>query len=134
MQKINFILPTISEILNTKNPAIWLAKCIFAFNWRTRFFMACSFNRIIKVIMVHNLNPKNLYTNGLLFPSLQNQNNSIFCSVFGQYPKNYICSQIIWPCHFLHLRHPDFMRSFWKILWAVLKKMCLPTDIGTLSA
>ena len=32
MQKINFITPIAFEILKLKNPAIWLAESIFAFN------------------------------------------------------------------------------------------------------
>ena len=32
MQKINFITPLAFDILKLKNPAIWLAKSIFAFN------------------------------------------------------------------------------------------------------
>ena len=32
MQKINFITPIVFEILKLKNPAIWLAKSIFAFD------------------------------------------------------------------------------------------------------
>ena len=65
-KKINFILPTVFEILNFKNLAIWLAKSIFAFNLinsRTRFSQTCGCNRILKVIMVHDLNPKNLHIN-----------------------------------------------------------------------
>ena len=38
MQKINFMPPIIFEILKFKNAAIWLAKSVFAFNSRTRFF------------------------------------------------------------------------------------------------
>ena len=32
MQKINFLTPIVFEILNLKNPAIWSAERIFAFN------------------------------------------------------------------------------------------------------
>ena len=38
MWKTNFITPIVFEILKFKNPAIWLADSIFAFNSRTRFF------------------------------------------------------------------------------------------------
>ena len=37
-KKIHFIPPVVFEILKFKNPEIWLAKSIFAFNSRTRFF------------------------------------------------------------------------------------------------
>ena len=37
MEKINFILPIVFEILKFKNPAIWLAESIFAFKLRARF-------------------------------------------------------------------------------------------------
>ena len=33
MHKINLIIPIVFEILKLKNPAIWLAKSIFAFNY-----------------------------------------------------------------------------------------------------
>ena len=32
MQKINFITPIVFEISKLKNPAVWLAKSIYAFN------------------------------------------------------------------------------------------------------
>ena len=55
-QKINFITQTVFEILK----------------WpRADFSQICSFNRIIKVIMVHDLNPKNLHINGLSFCKIQ---------------------------------------------------------------
>ena len=33
MQKSNFIIPLVFEILKLENPAIWLAESIFAFNY-----------------------------------------------------------------------------------------------------
>ena len=83
MQKINFIPPIVFEILKFKNPAIWLAKSIFAINSRSRFSQTCSFNRIIKVIMVHDLNLTNLHMNGLFF---QWQKNPIFGLFLGIIP------------------------------------------------
>ena len=72
MQKINFMPPIVFEILKFKNPAIWLAEGIFAFfNSRTRLSQTRGFNIIIKVIMVHNLNPKNLHVNVLFFGKIK---------------------------------------------------------------
>ena len=85
------------------------------------FSQTYSFNRIIKVIVVHDLNPKTLTFNGLFFCKTQ---KTYFWGVFGQYPKNLAVN-------FLPLRHPNFMRSFRKILWAILEKTRLPTDVLT---
>ena len=41
-----------------KNLADWLAKCIFAYSWRTRFCIHKVFDRITKATMVHHLTPK----------------------------------------------------------------------------
>ena len=92
-------------MLKFKNPTIWLAEIISAFNSRTRFFQTCGFNRIIKVVMVHDLNPKNL-----------------FLGCFGHYPQNEMFCQKYDSIRFLPSRHPNFMRSFRKILSAVLSK------------
>ena len=54
-----------------------------------------------------------------------------FWSVFGHYHQNEIFSQKSCSLSFLHLRHANFMRSFRKILQAVLEKTCLLTDIPT---
>ena len=62
---------------------------------------------------------------------MQNQKKCYFWGVFGHYPQNEIFSQRSGSTSFLPLRHPNFMRSFRKILWTVLEKMCLPTDILT---
>ena len=45
MQKINFMPPIIFEMLKFKNAAIWLAKSVFAFNSRTRFFPEMRFQQ-----------------------------------------------------------------------------------------
>ena len=50
------------------------------------FSQTCGFNRIIKIIMVHDLNPKNLHINGL-FSFLQNPKNCIFGFFSGIIPK-----------------------------------------------
>ena len=66
MNKINFIPPIVFEILKFKNPAIWLAESILAF-----FFADMQINRIIKVIIVNDLNAKNLYIKWLSFCKIQ---------------------------------------------------------------
>ena len=81
MQKIYFIPPIVFEILKFKNPVIWLAESIFEVNLKIRFSQACGFSRIIKVIMVHGLNPKILHFNGLIF--LQNLKYPIFGVYLG---------------------------------------------------
>ena len=50
------------------------------------FSQTCCFNRIMKVIMVHDLNPKNLSINRLFF-FLQNLKNPIFGVYLGIIPK-----------------------------------------------
>ena len=91
MQKISFKIPVVFEILKFKNPAIWLAERIFAFNSRTRFFPDMrGFNRIIKVIMVHDLKQKKLYITGLIFFFFffyKIQKNPIFEVFWGIIPK-----------------------------------------------
>ena len=74
--------------------------------------------------MVHDLNPKNLHINGVTF--LQNPENPIFRVLLGIIPKMKSGS-----ISFSHDRHPNFMRSFRKILYAILEKKFLPTDVLT---
>ena len=52
-----------------------------------------------------------------------------FQGIFGHYPQNEIFSQKSSPASFLPLRHPNFMRSFRKILRAFLQKKRLHSDI-----
>ena len=125
MQKIRFIPPAVFEILKFKNPAIWLVERIFALNLRTRFFP----DMLIKIIMVHDLNPKNLRINGLIC-FLQNPENLFLECFWALFPK-WDFSQKFCSVSFLLLGYPNFMRSFRKILWAVLEKTRLPTDILT---
>ena len=88
MQKINFIPPIVFEILKFKNPAIWLGECIFTCYSRARFFAEMRFNKIIKIIMVHDLNPKNIYISGLFFFFFFAKfKKTYFESVFGIIPK-----------------------------------------------
>ena len=124
MPKINFIPPVAFDILKFKNPVIWLAKSIFALTQEPDFSQICSFDRIIKVIMVLDLNPKNLHINGLIFAKSK---KPYFWGVFGHYPKMRFLPEM----RFLPLRQPNFMRSSRKILWAVSEKMHLPIDILT---
>ena len=106
-----------------------MAKSIFAFYLRTRFLQTCGFNRIIKAIMMYDLNPENLQTNGLFF--FEKSKKPYFWGVSGHYCQNEIFSQKSGSISFLPLRHPNAMRSFRKILWAVLEKTCSPTDTLT---
>ena len=57
MQKINFITSIVFEVLKFKNPAIWLGAFLHLAQ-EPDFAQTCSFNRIIKVISVHDLNLK----------------------------------------------------------------------------
>ena len=124
----NFIPPIVFGILKFKNPAIWLTKSIIALNLRTRFFPDMRFWQILKAM--HDLNPENPHINGLFFYFLQNQKNLILGVFLGIVPK-WDFSQNLALSVFLPLRHRNFMRSFRKILWAVLEKIGLPTDILT---
>ena len=68
----------------------------------------CGFNRIIKVIIVHDLDPKNLHRKWFFL-----------LGVFGHYLQNDIFSQKPGSISFLPLKHTNFMKSFRKFLWAV---------------
>ena len=80
----NFKPPIVFEILKFKHPAISLAESIFAFNSRTRFSQTRGLNRIIKVMMVHNIKPKNLHINGLFL--FTKSKKTYFGGVFRHYP------------------------------------------------
>ena len=129
MQKINVISPTVFEILKMfKNPANW-PRAFLHLTPEPDFSQTCRFNRTIKVIMVHDLNPKNLHINGQIF--FAKSKKPYFWGAFEYYPQNEIFSQKSGSISFSPLRHPNFMRSFRKILRALLQKMRLPTDILT---
>ena len=68
---------------------------------------------------MHDLNPKNLHMNGLIF--LQNKKPPIFRVLLGIIPKLRFFPKNL-AVIFLVVRHSNFMRSFRKILWAVLEK------------
>ena len=56
MQKINFIPPIVFEISDWAREFLHLTQ-------EPHFSQTCVFNRIINVIMMHDLNPKNLQIN-----------------------------------------------------------------------
>ena len=55
------------------------------------FSQTCGFNRIIKVIMVHDWNPENLHIKGILFFCAKSK-KPYFWGVLGHYPQNKIFS------------------------------------------
>ena len=65
-----------------KNPAKWLAKCIFAYVLRTRFCKHKVFGRITKATMVHHLIPKKAHINASSF--FQNSYCWFISEHFGQ--------------------------------------------------
>ena len=83
MQKINVTPSIIFEILKILQ-SDW-PRAFLHLTQEPDFSQTCDLNRIIKVIMVHDLNPKNLHNNGLFF--LQNPKNPIFEAFLGIIPK-----------------------------------------------
>ena len=131
MQKINFIPLTVFKILKFKNPTIWLAKGIFAFNSKHRFFPDMRFKQNRKGHYGAWFKPKkNLYINDFFFCCCKVQ-KTLFWVFWGHYSQNEIFSQKSDPVNFLPLRQPNFLWSFRKILYAVLGKTCLPADMLT---
>ena len=63
MHKINFIPSLVFEILKFKNPSIWLAKSIFAFYSRTKFFPDMRFQQNHICHYSAWFKPKNLHIN-----------------------------------------------------------------------
>ena len=116
------------KLLMFKNPGIWLAKNVFAFNSRTRFFPDMRFCQNHKGHYGAWFKPKKSTYQWTI--SFVKSKKSYFGGVLGHYPQSEIFSQKSGCASFLHLRHPHFMRSFRKILWGILKT-CLPTDIVT---
>ena len=113
------------KILHSDWPRVFLH-----LTWELDFSQTCGFNKIINVIMVHDLNLKNLHINGL-FLFCKIQCTQCFWVFFGHYSQNEIFSQKSGSVSFLPLKHPNFMRSFTKILWAVSEKTRLSTNILT---
>ena len=125
MQKINFIPPIVFEISDWAREFLHLTQ-------EPHFSQTCVFNRIINVIMMHDLNPKNLQINRLIFfLILENPKKPYFWGVLGHFAQNEIVPQKSGSISFLPLRPPNFMRSFRKIVWAVLEKTSLSSDILT---
>ena len=91
------------------------------------FSQTCSFNRIIKVIMEHDLNPKNLHINGLF----SGKTLGVFLDISPKldfFLKNLAVS-------FLPLRHPNFREvseKYHEPLWrkCVYLLTYRPTDSG----
>ena len=81
------------------------------------FFQTCGFNKIIKAIVVHNLNTKNLHINGFFFSKSQKTYFWV-----GIIPKIRFFSQMSSSISFLRLKHSNFKRSLREILWAILEK------------
>ena len=127
MQKINFISPIAFEMLKLKNPAIWLAESIFALNSRTRFFTDRQFQQNHKGSYDAWFEPKKSTHQWTIF--LLNKKKPILVVFLDIIPKMRFFYQKSSSVSFLPLRHPNFMRSFRKILWAILEKTHLPTDI-----
>ena len=69
----------------------------------TDFSKTCSFNRITKVIMVHDLNSKNTHISRLSF--FAKSKRLYFWDVFGHYPQNDIFHKKSVSIRFLLLRH-----------------------------
>ena len=122
------IPPIVFEILMFKNPAIWLAKNIFALNLRTRFFPDMRFYQNHKGHYGAWFKPKK--STYQWTTSFVKSKKPYFGGVLGHYRQSEIFSQKSGCASFLPLRQPNFMRSFRKILWGILKT-CLPTDIVT---
>ena len=91
------------------------------------FSQTYCFNKIIKVIMVHDSNTKNLHVNGLFF-LCKIRKTLIFWYFWTLSPKQYFFPKIC-PRQFPPLRHPNFTRSFRKILRAILEKTRLTADL-----
>ena len=71
-------------LLKCKNLQSDWPRAFLHLTWETQFSQTCGFNRIIKAIMVYDLNSKNLHINGLF---LQIPKNPIFGVFWGIIPK-----------------------------------------------
>ena len=110
MQKINFIPPIVFEISDWAREFLHLTQ-------EPHFSQTCVFNKIINVIMMHDLNPKNLQINRLIFfLILENPKKPYFWGVLGHFAQNETVPQKSGSISFLPLRPPNFMRSFRKIV------------------
>ena len=127
-KKITLLCKVVFEILKFKNLAIWLAESIFVFNSRTRLFPNIRFNKIIWVIRVIQIQ-KSTNQWHIFFAKYKKQ----FWGYFWALSTKWDFPQKSGSFSFLALRHLNFIKSFRKILWAVLEKTRLPTDHGLLT-
>ena len=67
MQKINFFLQQFLRYQNLKILQSDWTRAFFHLPREPDFFQTCGFNRIIKVIVVHDLNAKILHISGVFF-------------------------------------------------------------------
>ena len=110
---MKFMLPIVFQISKFKNPAIWFAKSIFAFNLRTRFFPDMQFQQNHKG---HNggwFKPKRSTHQCTIF-FLQNPKNPILGVILVIIPKIRFFLKTLALSVFYPLRHTK--RSFQKIL------------------
>ena len=126
---MNFVSPIVFEILKFKNLAIWLAELIFAFNSRNRFFPDMQFWQNHKAYGAWFRPKKATHQLTIFFFFFFQNSRNLSWGVLGNYPQNKTFSKKSSSVSFLLLRHPNFMRSFRKILWAMLEKTRLLTDI-----
>jgi len=108
-------------------PAIWLAESIFSNNSRTRFFPDMGFSQNSKKDYSASFKTKKLTHQWTKFRSKSKK--LYFGGIFGHYPQNEVFFKKSRSVSFLHLRHPNFMQSFRKILRVVMEKNGYwPTD------
>ena len=88
---MNYIYPIVFEILKFKFDRL---TAFLHLTGESYFSQISGFNKIIKVIMVHDLNPNNLHINGLVF--FCKIQKTLFFGIFGHYPKSEIFSKKIW--------------------------------------
>ena len=102
-----------------------MAESIFAFNLRRRFFLDMRFQQSHKGHYGAWFKPiKSIHQWHIFLRKIQ---KSLFSGSFGQCSQNEIFSQKSGSVSFLPSRHRN-IRSFRKILWAVLEKTRLVTD------
>ena len=117
MQKLNLYLQWFFRYYSLKTLQSDWPRSFLHFTREPDFCKTCGFKQI-----------KNLHINGLYFFGKIRKKKNYFCDIFRHYTQNENFSQKSASFSFLPLRHPNFMRSFRKILWTVLEKTPLPTD------
>ena len=91
-----------------RNPAIDWPKAFLHLTRGPYFSQTCGFNRIIKVIKVHDLNPKKYTHRWTIF--FWEKKKHIFWVILGIIPRMKYSPKSS-SVSFLSLRHPNFMRS-----------------------